>query len=77
MGYVNNIRKNRVELGLERTMLNAVEAGELVWIKFSGTSSSVHPKSHKKKILMDLEPSRMWCALLKRTELRVPERRVS
>lgn len=51
MGYMNSIRKNRVELGVVRTMLNAVEAGELVWIKFSGTSSSVHPKSHKKKNL--------------------------
>lgn len=74
MGYMD-IMKNRVELGVVKTMLNSTEARELARIKSSETSSSVHPKNHK-KILMDLEPSRMWYALLKRTELRVPERRV-
>lgn len=45
---MNNIKKNHVELGVVRTLINAIEARELVRIKSSGTSSSVHPKSHKK-----------------------------
>lgn len=33
---------------LRRTVVNEVEAREQARIKSSGTSSSVHPKSHKK-----------------------------
>lgn len=49
MGYMDNM-KNHVELGVVKTMLNSTEARELARIKSSGTSSSVHPKNHKKNL---------------------------
>lgn len=56
MGYMKNIKKSHVGLGVVRTMIKATEAREHARIKSSGTSPSVHPESHKNKILMALEP---------------------